>query len=174
MTTTTRLLSVVSAALLTNPIVMGVDRTVQVGASNRSTFTPNEIHSAIRDTVTAYKTLYENELLDERLLLLLFRDEKIEELHSEVDRRVGIVSVSPAPRMIAIVSRARRWHWLVLEGRNASMEGISSIPPLIQREAAKNIGVISQHIRGIRKTDVNSNGARVPGTEKEDLDRMGR
>ncbi len=47
-----RLLSIVSTVLIAAPLVMGVDWTVQVGASNGFTFTPNEIHPAIGDTVT--------------------------------------------------------------------------------------------------------------------------
>ncbi len=50
--TTMRLLSIFSAVLIAAPLVMGVDWTVQVGASNGFTFTPNEIHPAIGDTVT--------------------------------------------------------------------------------------------------------------------------
>ncbi|KAK0199419.1 Cupredoxin [Desarmillaria ectypa] len=47
-----RLLSVISTALIAAPLVMGVDWTVQVGLSNGFTFTPNEIHPTIGDTVT--------------------------------------------------------------------------------------------------------------------------
>ncbi|KAK0193303.1 hypothetical protein F5146DRAFT_1133975 [Armillaria mellea] len=43
----------------------------------------------------AYKALYDNELLDDHLLPLFFRDEEIKKLESEVEKRVGIVSVSP-------------------------------------------------------------------------------
>ncbi|KAK0494152.1 hypothetical protein EDD18DRAFT_1356100 [Armillaria luteobubalina] len=47
-----RLFSIVSTALIAAPFVMGVNWDVQVGASNGFTFTPNEIHPAIGDTVT--------------------------------------------------------------------------------------------------------------------------
>ncbi|KAK0222957.1 hypothetical protein EDD85DRAFT_778913 [Armillaria nabsnona] len=43
----------------------------------------------------AYKALYDNGLLDDHLLPLFFRDEEIKKLQSEVEKRVGIVSVSP-------------------------------------------------------------------------------
>ncbi|KAK0193251.1 hypothetical protein F5146DRAFT_1133916 [Armillaria mellea] len=46
-----RLLSIVSAILIAAPLVMGVDWTVEVGTSSTFTFTPNEIHPAIGDTV---------------------------------------------------------------------------------------------------------------------------
>ncbi|KAK0470340.1 uncharacterized protein EV420DRAFT_107663 [Desarmillaria tabescens] len=43
----------------------------------------------------AYKALYDNELLDDHLLPLFDHDEEIKKLQSEVEKRVGIVSVSP-------------------------------------------------------------------------------
>ncbi|KAK0199227.1 ribonuclease III domain-containing protein, partial [Desarmillaria ectypa] len=43
----------------------------------------------------AYKSLYDNGLLDDHLLPLFFRDEEIKKLQSEVEKRVGIVSVLP-------------------------------------------------------------------------------
>ncbi|KAK0193260.1 hypothetical protein F5146DRAFT_925200 [Armillaria mellea] len=43
----------------------------------------------------AYKALYDNGLLDDHLLPLFSHDEEIKKLQSEVEKRVGIVSVSP-------------------------------------------------------------------------------
>ncbi|KAK0470407.1 uncharacterized protein EV420DRAFT_1473463 [Desarmillaria tabescens] len=47
-----QLLSILSAALVFAPVVMGVDFAIQVGPDNAFTFSPTEIFPAIGDTVT--------------------------------------------------------------------------------------------------------------------------
>ncbi|PBL04519.1 hypothetical protein ARMGADRAFT_1022920 [Armillaria gallica] len=117
-----RLLSVVSAALFTTLIAMGVDWTIQLCTSSRFMFIPTKSappsgyhhlhssHQILRVSVSAlpfsfpdtytglnsYKALHETELLDEHLLLpLFFRDEEIKTLQSKVEKHVDIVGVSP-------------------------------------------------------------------------------
>ncbi|KAK0494093.1 hypothetical protein EDD18DRAFT_1356040 [Armillaria luteobubalina] len=43
----------------------------------------------------AYKALYDNDLLDDHLLPLFFRDDEMKKIESEVEKRVGMVRVSP-------------------------------------------------------------------------------
>ncbi|KAK0472051.1 hypothetical protein IW261DRAFT_1343854 [Armillaria novae-zelandiae] len=43
----------------------------------------------------AYKALYDNGLLDDHLLPLFFRDDEMKKIESEVEKRVGMVKVSP-------------------------------------------------------------------------------
>ncbi|PBL04406.1 P-loop containing nucleoside triphosphate hydrolase protein [Armillaria gallica] len=56
---------------------------------------PTKLSAHRHAAFKAYKALYDNELLDDHLLPLFFRDEEIKKLESEVEKRVGIVSVSP-------------------------------------------------------------------------------
>ncbi|KAK0470329.1 uncharacterized protein EV420DRAFT_1258136 [Desarmillaria tabescens] len=56
---------------------------------------PTKLSAHRHAAFKAYKALYDNELLDDHLLPLFFRDEEIKKLQSEVEKRVSIVSVSP-------------------------------------------------------------------------------
>ncbi|KAK0444119.1 hypothetical protein EV421DRAFT_2081413 [Armillaria borealis] len=56
---------------------------------------PTKLSAHRHAAFKAYKALYDNELLDDHLLPLFFRDEEIKKLESEVEKRVGIVRVSP-------------------------------------------------------------------------------
>ncbi|KAG7444682.1 P-loop containing nucleoside triphosphate hydrolase protein [Guyanagaster necrorhizus] len=56
---------------------------------------PTKLSAHRHAAFKAYKALYDNELLDDHLLPLFFRDDEIKKLESEVEKRVGVVSVSP-------------------------------------------------------------------------------
>ncbi|SJK99468.1 uncharacterized protein ARMOST_02770 [Armillaria ostoyae] len=56
---------------------------------------PTKLSAHRHAAFKAYKALYDNELLDDHLLPLFFRDEEMKKIESEIEKRVGIVRVSP-------------------------------------------------------------------------------
>ncbi|KAK0214136.1 hypothetical protein IW262DRAFT_1516191, partial [Armillaria fumosa] len=56
---------------------------------------PSKMSAHRHAAFKAYKALYDNGLLDDHLLPLFFRDDEMKKIESEVEKRVGMVRVSP-------------------------------------------------------------------------------